>query len=148
MQPANFEDALEHIAQQDARYHRDAYLFLREALNHTQKSLGQSRKVEPRHVTGQELLAGVREYALSQYGPMTKTVLGEWGIHRCEDIGEMVFIMVDHGLLSKTETDNREDFKGGFDFDEAFCQPFRPRSQAKTSHPSTAPANQESRNRE
>jgi uncharacterized repeat protein (TIGR04138 family) len=127
MQPLNFEEVLQRISSQDSRYHREAYLFLREALDYTQKRLSQGKRVEPRHVTGQELLTGIREYALTQFGPMAKTVLNEWGVKSCEDFGEMVFKMVEHGLLSQTEKDSRDDFKGGFDFDRAFCQPFRPR---------------------
>src|SRR5262245_61140181 len=118
MQSVNLDEVLERITSQDARYHREAYLFLREALEHTQKGLGGGQKTEPRHVTGQELLHGVREHALAQYGPMAKAVLEEWGVHACEDFGEIVFNMIDHGLLSKTTNDSRDDFKGGFDFEQ------------------------------
>ncbi|MEP6662773.1 MAG: Minf_1886 family protein [Verrucomicrobiota bacterium] len=114
------------MANGDPRYHRDAYFFLREALDYTQKSAGKARKGEIRHVTGQELLGGIRQYALQQFGPMTLTVLGEWGIFTCEDFGEMVFNMVESSLLAKTETDSRKDFKNSYDFNEAFCQPFLP----------------------
>lgn len=116
------------MTKEDSRYHREAYLFVREALDHTQTNLSRARKNESQHVTGKELLEGVRAYALNQFGPMTKTVLNEWGIFRCEDFGEIVFMMVDHGLLSKTENDTRADFKDGFDFEEAFCKPFRPKN--------------------
>lgn len=138
MQPLNFDEVLERITSQDNRYHREAYLFLREALEHTQKAVLASRKSEPRHVSGQELLLGLRDYALAQYGPMARTVLEEWGVRRCEDFGELVFNMVDHGLLSKTESDTRDDFKGGFEFEEAFSRPFRPRGlQGEATHPPT-----------
>lgn len=129
MQSLNFDEVLQRIVRQDPRYHREAYLLVREALDYTQKRLSATGKAEPRHVTGQELLSGIRDFALGLYGPMTKTVLSEWGIGACEDFGEIVFNMVDQGLLSKTETDSREDFKGGFDFDRAFLQPFRPRRE-------------------
>jgi uncharacterized repeat protein (TIGR04138 family) len=81
------------------------------------------------HVTGQQLLDGIREFALTQYGPMARTVLNEWGIRRCEDFGDIVFNMVEQGLLSKTDQDSREDFKGGYDFDSAFVWPFLPPSK-------------------
>ena len=112
---------------QDSRYNRDAYLFLREALDQTQKQLNAGPRSEPRHITGQELLEGARKHALAQFGPMAKTVLNEWGILSCEDFGELVFNMIEHGLLSKTDRDSRTDFQGGFDFDRTFCKPFRPR---------------------
>jgi uncharacterized repeat protein (TIGR04138 family) len=126
MQPLNFDEVLQRITSEDPRYHREAYMFLREALDHTQKALNDLKRSEPHHVTGQELLAGLRTYALAQFGPMSKTVLNEWGIHRCEDFGEIVFNMVRQGLLSKTDNDSPDDFKGGFDFEDAFCKPFRP----------------------
>lgn len=145
MNTANFDEALDQIVLKDPRYQRDAYLFVREALDHTQKLVNKGAKTEARqaastedvvegkvrHVTGQELLAGIRDYALDQYGPMTLTVLNEWGVQRCEDFGELVFNMVENHLLAKTKKDSRDDFKGGYDFDEAFRKPFLP--AAKTS---------------
>ena len=127
MQAASFEEAIEQIAAQDRRYHREAYCFLREALNHTQKMTGKlPKKNEIRHVSGQELLNGIREYALQQFGPMTLTVLEEWGIKCCMDFGEIVFNMVETKLLAKTEQDSREDFRNGYDFHDAFRKPFLP----------------------
>jgi uncharacterized repeat protein (TIGR04138 family) len=84
---------------------------------------------DPVHVTGQELLAGIRAYALEEFGPMAVTVLGEWGVTRCEDFGEVVFNMIDAGMLSKTDTDSREDFQNGYTFEEAFRRPFLPENK-------------------
>lgn len=126
MQAVNFEETIEKLLEKDPRYQRHAYFFLREALDHTQKLLGRSGKDEIHHVTGQELLEGIRAYALQQYGPMTITVLNEWGIRQCEDFGEMVFNMVEVAILAKTERDTRDDFKNGYDFIEAFRRPFVP----------------------
>jgi uncharacterized repeat protein (TIGR04138 family) len=126
MQAPKFEDVLEQILAQDPRYSREAYFFVREALDFTQKLAIKGGREQVRHVTGQELLDGIREFALQQYGPMTALLLGEWGLTRCEDFGELVFNMVEAGLLAKTKKDSREDFKGGYDFDEAFRRPFLP----------------------
>lgn len=126
MQQFNFEDVLNKMVEQNPRYHRDAYFFLREALEFTQKSVSKANRNQVRHITGQELLNGIREYALALYGPMAITVLEQWGITSCEDFGNMVFLMVDHGLLRKTEQDNPGDFKNGYSFDAAFREPFRP----------------------
>ena len=127
MQAASFEEAIEQIAAQDLRYNREAYFFLREALDHTHKITGKPpKKNELRHVSGQELLKGIREYALHQFGPMTSTVLEVWGIKCCEDFGEIVFNMVENKLLAKTEQDSREDFRNGYDFHDAFRKPFLP----------------------
>lgn len=137
MQTVNFEEELEKILARDSRYHREAYLFVREALDHTQNMLGRPPKDEIRHVTGQQLLEGARDYALQQYGPMALTLLNEWGLRQCEDIGEIVFNMIEASLLAKTDKDSREDFKGAYDFVAAFQKPFLPAS--KVARPSSEP---------
>jgi uncharacterized repeat protein (TIGR04138 family) len=143
MQEVSFEQALEQIRAKDPRYARDAYLFLREALDHTQKIANKSARetrssradkpaegLPVRHVSGQELLDGIRTYALEQFGPMVLTVFEEWGIRSCADFGEIVFNMVEIGLLAKTDKDSREDFKNGYSFDEAFRKPFLPENKS------------------
>lgn len=142
MHEVSFEEALEHIQQKDPRFHRDAYWFVREALDHTQKNLSRDAQGQIRHVTGQELLTGIREYALSQFGPMAMMVLEEWGIHACPDFGEIVFNLVEAGVLAKTDQDSRADFAGGYDFAEAFRKPFLPaakRIQREISPPVSSP---------
>jgi uncharacterized repeat protein (TIGR04138 family) len=129
MQEVSFEEALETIHAKDPRYDQDAYLFMREALDFTQKNIGRDNRGRVRHVTGQELVEGIRDYALQQFGPMALTVFEHWGIRNCQDFGEIVFNMVDFGLLAKTDKDNRMDFEGGYDFEEAFRNPFLPRSK-------------------
>ena len=127
MHGINFDEELDKIVAKDPRYTREAYLFVREALDHTQKMIGKPPKDDaPRHVSGQQLLNGIREYGLQQYGPMTVAVLAEWGLRCCEDFGEIVFNMVENSLLAKTEQDTREDFKGGYSFEDAFRKPFVP----------------------
>lgn len=130
MQERTFENTLELVLAKDPRYQRDAYYFVRDALDHTQKAMLKKNRGKIRHVSGPELLEGIREFALEQFGPMTPTVFAEWGIHQCADFGEIVFNLVDIGLLGKTEQDRREDFAGGYDFDTAFRQPFRPTQPA------------------
>lgn len=125
MQPINFEDVLNRMMEKSTRYHRDAYIFLKEALEFTQKKIGKADK-QTRHITGPELLDGIREYALEAFGPMAMTVFEEWGIKSCEDFGNMVFLMVENNLLRKTEQDSPDDFKKGYSFDEAFREPFLP----------------------
>ena len=129
MHEASFEEALGQILAKDARFQRDAYFFLREALDHTQKSIVKENKGQMRHVSGQELLAGIREFALAQFGPMAITVLEEWGVRQCRDFGDIVFNMVETGWLAKTEKDTRDDFQDGYDFVEAFRHPFLPASK-------------------
>lgn len=121
MKHLNAEELLKNILARDPRYTGEAYAFVRAGLDYTVRRLD-----KPRHVSGQELLDGIREFALAEFGPMTQTVLNGWGIRRTEDIGEIVFNMVETGLLGKTEQDSRADFANGYDFDEAFRKPFRP----------------------
>lgn len=131
MQEINFDATLDNILAKDMRYHRDAYLFVREALDFTQKLVVKENRGQVRHVTGQELLNGIKQLALQQFGPMTMTVFEEWGVKNCRDFGEIVFNMVEIGLLAKTDKDSRDDFQTGYDFDEAFCKPFRPQEKLK-----------------
>ncbi len=138
MHEVSFEEALELIRTKDPRFEDDAYRFVREALDHTQKSIGKDNRGRIRHVSGQELLEGIRDYALTQFGPMAITVLEEWGIHTCADFGEIVFNMVEIGLLAKTEKDSRSDFAGGYDFFEAFRKPFLPEAKQRKSEPEPA----------
>jgi uncharacterized repeat protein (TIGR04138 family) len=133
------EQVLETIVVKDTRYPREAYYFVREALDVAQrkfaKSGGKSAKDKPAHVSGQQLLEGIRAHALEQFGPLTLMVLEEWGIHRGEDFGEIVFNMVESSLLGKTENDSRDDFKGGYDFFEAFRKPYLPKAKASVKVP-------------
>ena len=76
---------------------------------------------------------GIRQLSLQEFGPLTKTVLNAWGIQRCEDFGDIVFNMVEKGVLGKAEEDRREDFASGYDFDVAFRKPYRPRARAGVS---------------
>ncbi|HEU5126296.1 MAG TPA: Minf_1886 family protein [Verrucomicrobiae bacterium] len=131
MHEATFEEKLELILERDPRYRRDGYLFVREALDHTQNTIIKENRGSLRHVSGQELLGGIRDFALAQFGPMAITVLDEWGIHNCQDFGEIVFNMVEVGLLAKTEKDSRDDFQGGYDFYDAFQKPFLPKNKLR-----------------
>ncbi|HTS17204.1 MAG TPA: Minf_1886 family protein [Verrucomicrobiae bacterium] len=140
MQKLNFAEAVDDIIRADGRYERDAYYFVREGLDFTIKMLKKDSRGAGRHVSGQELLDGLRRFALNEFGPMTKTVLEYWGVRQCEDFGEIVFRMVDKGILGKTEQDTREDFKGGYDFDEAFVKPYQPEPRSRTRHPAKTDA--------
>ena len=126
MHEVNFDEALEQILARDPRFQRDAYHFVRESLDYTQKLISKENRGNVRHITGQELLDGIRQFALQQFGPMAVTVLEEWGVKNCRDFGDIVFNMVEHSLLAKTEKDTRDDFNNGYDFTDAFRKPFWP----------------------
>ena len=132
-----FAEAVARICARDRRYAPEAYLFLHEGLMRTLKNV-QEKEKKPRQITGAELSAGLREYALDQSGPLAMTVLGRWGLRTTRDFGEIVFLLLDAGLLGKTEEDKIEDFDDLFDFDAAFRAPFRPKS-SRRAHKLPAP---------
>ena len=93
-----------------------------------------------RHVSGPELLEGVRRYALKEFGPMVMTVFDSWGLRSCEDIGNIVFNLIGAGIFGKTEEDSIDDFKGVYDFEETFVRPFAPEKRAVKKRPAELPA--------
>lgn len=115
MNPELQNDPLRDLVRRDHRYALNAYLFVFEALDFTIQRMGENR-----HVTGQELLVGIRDYAKQQFGYLARMVFPQWGIRATDDFGEIVFNLVNAGLMGKTETDTKEDFKNGYDFEEVF----------------------------
>ena len=111
----DFYEKIAQILQEDSRYKPDAYEFVMQALWFTQKKI----KIKG-HVKGRQLLEGIRELGLNEYGPMLKAVFKHWGITSTEDFGQIVFNMVKQGIMSKTEDDSMEDFRNAYDFKEAF----------------------------
>jgi uncharacterized repeat protein (TIGR04138 family) len=113
--PKDLRAAVEEIRIVDGRYRPEAYYFLLEALDFTLSGLE-----APRHVSGRELLDGIRRLALQRFGPTSRLVFEHWGVRTTEDFGRIVFQLVERGVLSKTETDSIEDFADGFDFKTIF----------------------------
>ena len=140
MQKIGFAEALDAIIAADSRYARDGYIFLRDALDFTTKQQKKIKGTSVRHVSGPELLDGVRRYALKEFGPMVITVFSYWGIHSCEDIGHVVFNLIGAGIFGKTEQDSMEDFKNVYDFDDAFAKPFLAASLSPQPLPPGLPA--------
>jgi uncharacterized repeat protein (TIGR04138 family) len=126
MQKIGFAEALDSIVTSDPRYQREAYIFLRDALDFTTKQQKKAKGTAVRHVSGPELLQGVRQYSLREFGPMVITVFDSWGIRSTEDIGHMVFNLIGAGIFGKTDEDSIDDFKNVYDFQEAFAKPFAP----------------------
>ncbi len=121
---------LEELVRQNPRYPCEAYEFVFSALAHTQEMLGRLPPPEgpvgqDYHVSGPQLLDGVRELALREFGLMARTVFRMWGIDKTGDFGEIVFNLIEGGLMSKTERDSRADFQDLFDLDEALVRDYR-----------------------
>jgi uncharacterized repeat protein (TIGR04138 family) len=130
------------LMQQDDRYKPEAYEFIRMALAfaHDVMECGSLSKEdlaeltrdvtsdddipEEAHLTGQELCEAIRKLALMQFGFMTKTVLNSWGIHETLDFGELVYNMIEAGLMKKSKTDSKSDFADVYDFETAFVEGF------------------------
>ena len=123
------------LLKEDPRYTFDAYVFVFEALNYAQNVLemgmdvpggSESEESTPeRHVTGQQLCEAIRAFALDQFGYMAKDVLGNWGIRKTGDFGEIVFNLIRIGQMRKTSEDSREDFEEVYDFETALRQDFK-----------------------
>lgn len=86
----------------------------------------EGREGTDRHVTGQEVLDGMRHYALQIFGPLAAQVWRSWGVNATLDWGQIVFLLVEEGLLNRQDSDTIEDFRDGFSFDQAFVDGYRP----------------------
>jgi len=143
MQKIGFSEALDFIATHDPRYDREAYVFLRDALDFTMK-LKKKQKAEPsRHVSGPEFLEGIRQFALKEYGPMAVTVLQYWGITKTDDFGRMVFNLIEAGIFGKTDRDKLDDFCSGYDFHQAFVVPYLPERKIEIPVKNLTPATEQ-----
>lgn len=120
------------IRKEDPRFHRLAYSFVRDGLEHAVKELKKRdapRAKTSRHVTGRELSDGLRVYALEQFGPLAKMVLNSWGIYETIHFGDIVYNLIEYNVFSKTDDDRREDFAEIFRFEDAFVTPFLPQAR-------------------
>ncbi len=118
--PVSAAEKFRLLLESDRRYDAEAYNFLYEALDYTLKHVVSPRGRQSQHVTGQELLEGVRRYSIEQFGCLARPVLENWGVHATADFGEMVFNLVSQDLMGKQESDSKDDFRDVYDFREVF----------------------------
>ena len=136
MKTLEFYSEIRKIAQEDQRYSFGAYEFINDAVIFTAEKYEKNKgEDETRHVSGKELLDGVREFALEQFGPMAHEVFLEWGITDGAAVGNIVFNMVEHEILSRSEQDSIDDFRYAFDFKTAFSSPFLPQNNNQAHSP-------------
>lgn len=135
MRDKKFIETVEEIVKTDPRYTTEAYEFVSEAVVYTAQKLERNPHSTNRHISGHELLDGIRQYAIEQFGPMAGEILKSWGINDSISIGNIVFNMVNKKLLGANSNDSINDFKEGFDFEEAFSKPFRPDKGKKELEP-------------
>jgi uncharacterized repeat protein (TIGR04138 family) len=126
------ETVREICAKPDCPFDRAAFHFVRQALDFTTSSLEKPSNGPNRHISGKELVEGIRRYALEEFGPMAATVFKEWGVTKTDDFGRIVFLLVESGTLGKTDEDQIEDFTDGYEFEKAFTAPFLPDPDQKT----------------
>jgi uncharacterized repeat protein (TIGR04138 family) len=109
------EDDLDRLEERHPQFDARAYGFVLRALDVVIRSLADAR-----HISGRELSAGVRDLALEEFGILARSVLEHWGVRSSDDIGQVVFAMIDQGILVRDEGDELGDFSDAFDFVEAF----------------------------
>ncbi len=119
---SRIKDVLARICEEDPRYNREAYEFVMDALSFAQKKFKRGK-----HVTSRELLQGIKNLMVEQFGPMALTVLRHWGVGNTEDVGNIVFNLVERKVLSKTEEDTIEHFKDAYDLEIVFNKGYRQR---------------------
>ncbi len=111
------------------RYHPNAYQFVFASLRYTQENLGRgtfsNEDEESAHISGPELLHGIREFALQQFGMLTTTVFRNWGINSTDDFGHIVFELIERGEMRKTDRDQLSDFFDVYKFEDAFDDDYR-----------------------
>lgn len=138
MQAMQFEQSVVSILKRDKRFDPHAYFFLKDALDFTLKRIAESNGGQARHVSGPELLVGCRDYALEQFGPMASTLMNEWSIRKCQDLGDMVFHLIEEQVFGKQDSDKKEDFSEVFDFQASLITPFVPTKRRAVSTEKTA----------
>lgn len=131
MTSISFVDAVRRSYHKDPRYQPAAYELVRDALHVAAKKF-RDESADDQHVSGQELLEGFRQHVLSEYGPMSNIILDQWGLHCGEDVGNIVYNLIEVGYFGKNDGDSITDFAGGYHFKTAFDEPFLPTSQKQT----------------
>lgn len=116
---------MDEVIREDGRYPGEAFDFLHDGLSRAVKDSHGEAAVAPGtestacHVSGQELCLALREQALERWGMLARTVLNHWNIRGTIDFGNMVYLLIQHKFMRKTDTDSLEDFRDVYDFDEA-----------------------------
>jgi len=131
-------DPIRELAQKDGRYSPEAFRFLFDSLEVAVRLAGKADETGPaRHVTGRDVLEGMRQHALATFGPLAPEVWNAWGVRETIDWGRIVFLLVDAGLLNRQESDTIDDFRDGYDFQEAFVRDYQPGLEALKDEPGT-----------
>jgi uncharacterized repeat protein (TIGR04138 family) len=130
-----FNAAVRRICERDKRFVPALYFFVRHGLDYLVKKRAeesqQAAGTPHQHISGRQLLEGLREYALSEYGPAAYALLTRWGIQKSSDFGDIVFSLIAENMLGKSPNDRREDFDNGFDLELGLLEPFEPQTRTR-----------------
>ncbi len=126
MKSTSFDQAVDKIVSRNRCYDAEAYYFVRDALDFSLERLIRQEGGMGRHLKGQELLKGVVDYALKEYGPLAWTVLSSWNIKKDIDVGHVVYNLIDEEVFSKSDSDSFHDFDQSMNMKELLEAPFKP----------------------
>ncbi len=124
MNPEDLKKTVKKIIAKDRRFKEDSYYFVNEAVLFSSEYFSKPDFGQSRHLSGPELLEGIREFTLSEFGSMSQAVLKFWGIKTTLDFGHIVFNLIDAGVLAASPSDKLGDFENVYKFNIAFTQPF------------------------
>lgn len=125
-----FEQAVSIITASDDQHPPQSYYFLREALNFTlDRAKEKHGENAAEHVDAKEFLFGYRDYALREFGPLAWSIMRDWHIHHCTDVGKMVFLLIEHGVMGKNADDHPDDFTEVYHMEMALRAPYLPNSK-------------------
>lgn len=123
----DFDAAVRAIRARDSRYSPAAYALVRDGLAYTARKLGKSHASgADRHMSGRQLALGIRDFAAERYGCAAAYLLARMGIRKSDDLGVIVFHLIDAGVFGKSDEDHPDDFGGVFDLRESFVEPYLP----------------------
>lgn len=121
------KETLEQIAQQDGRFDVKALKFVFDGLGQTIQMIRDAEQEDdrPRHITGDELAEGIAKLAIERWGRLARMVFNHWGLQTTRDIGEIVYLMIEHKWMTAQESDHIEDFDNVYDFEQIFEKQYR-----------------------
>ncbi|MCK6440222.1 MAG: hypothetical protein L6Q71_08495 [Planctomycetes bacterium] len=120
MSDAEFDTKLREIVAKDPRYARNAYVFAFQALEYTMREYLKLSDTQRRHVSAQEILEGMRRFAIDQCGFMARNVWESWGIYSTADWGNVIYNLIAANLMKQNDEDDLAQFRGVYSFDDAF----------------------------
>lgn len=120
-------EAVEEIVERDPRFAKAVYYFTHRAVRETAEAISKKEKGQKRQISGQELLEGIRCFAIDQFGPMALMVFESWNVTCSRDFGEIVFSLAKEGILGVSEQDHIKDFENVYEFQDVFAKPFQPK---------------------